>query len=164
MQDFAQLRGRSITKPIFGSLGNGVQLLADEGQAATYFRRCEQQGRVIYQQEVVDHGGQDLRCLVVGQEVYAMLRNRPGHLITNISQGGIGQVHQLTAAEKQLALAASQAVGTAIAGVDLVRSKRDRSLRILEVNSSPGWQSLSRICDVDIGSRILTFIQGLAVG
>ena len=146
-----------IVKPIFGSLGREIFLIDSEIQAIDYFRKCESMKRVIYQQRVVDHGGSDLRLLVVGQQVWGMRRTGP-RLITNVRQGGIGHSHQPTALERHLAIRACQCLGAEIAGVDLAYDRESGEPVILEVNSSPGWKALGQACKVDIAGEIIGYL------
>jgi ribosomal protein S6--L-glutamate ligase len=56
-----------------------------------------------------------------------------------------------------MALTASEAVGTLVAGVDLIPS-RDGRLYAIEVNAVPGWQALSRATSLDISHQLLSWI------
>ncbi len=75
----------------------------------------------------------------------------------NIHQGGSASVIRPTAEERQLAIKAAKAMGLAVAGVDLIRSKSGPLL--LEVNSSPGLEGIESVTGKDIASLIIEHIE-----
>ena len=160
---FEQLGGDVVVKPIFGSLGNGVARIQSASAANDYFRQCEHQQRVIYQQEFIDHGGVDFRLLYRGGEIMGMRRHARGSWVTNLSRGGIGSHHAATAAEGKLARAACHAVGVQFGGVDVAYDRRSGQPFVLEVNSAPGWRYLSRICDRDVAGWLLNWLTTVAI-
>jgi ribosomal protein S6--L-glutamate ligase len=56
-----------------------------------------------------------------------------------------------------LALRASEAVGTVVAGVDLLPAP-DGEWYVIEVNAVPGWQALARTLGVDIAAAVLNHV------
>lgn len=153
-----------VVKPIFGSLGKGVQRLKDEPSATEYFEQAVEQGRVIYQQQFIDHEGWDLRLFVVGDSVFAMKRIAPDGFVTNIYRGGKGVSHVATALEIDIARRAMSAVGARIGGVDLVYQRQNDHPFVLEVNAAPGWKELQHVLQVDIARRILKELGQAAEG
>lgn len=84
----------------------------------------------------------DLRVLVIGQKMYAMQRiPREGDFRANFSLGGSVVKHDLTEAERELALKAMDAVEMSVAGVDILVGK-DGSMVILEVNHTAGMKGM----------------------
>ena len=156
--DFELLGGNVVVKPIFGSMGRGIERLTNLGQAKDCFDRLIQQGAVVYQQEFVPSDGSDLRLLVIGQQVWAMRRKATNGWITNISQGGQGFAHDLTEPEIELALRSARAVGASIAGVDLIYDKTNGQAKVLEVNASVGWKAISQVLQVDFAEQVLLSI------
>jgi len=156
--DFELLGGNVVVKPIFGSMGRGIERLTNLGQAKDCFDRLIQQGAVVYQQEFVPSDGSDLRLLVIGQQVWAMRRKATNGWITNISQGGQGFAHDLTEPEIELALRSARAVGASIAGVDLIYDKTTGQAKVLEVNASVGWKAISQVLQVDFAEQVLLSI------
>lgn len=153
-----------VVKPIFGSLGKGVQRLKDEPSAIDYFEQAVEQERVIYQQQFIDHEGWDLRLFVVGDSVFAMKRIAEDGFVTNIYRGGRGVSHVATALEIDIARQAMSAVGARIGGVDLVYERQNGQPFVLEVNSAPGWKELQQVLQVDIAKRILEELGQVAGG
>ena len=156
--DFKMLGGDVVVKPIFGSMGRGLERLTDLDQAKDCFARLIQQGSVVYQQEYIPNDGSDLRLLVIGQQVWSMRRTATSGWITNISQGGQGFAHEPTELEVDLALRAARAVDASIAGVDLVYDQTTGLAKVLEVNASVGWKEISRVLKVDIAEQVLLWI------
>ena len=156
--DFKLLGGDVVIKPIFGSMGRGIERLTDIDQARDCFVRLIQQGSVVYQQEFVPSGGSDLRLLVIDQQVWSMRREATSGWITNISQGGQGFAHEPTELEVDLAKRAARAVHASIAGVDLVYDQTTGQAKVLEVNASVGWKEISRVLKVDFAEQVLLSI------
>ena len=156
--DFESLGGNVVVKPIFGSMGRGVQRLTDVDQARDCFERLIGQGSVVYQQRFVSHSGSDLRLLVIDQQVWAMRREANSGWITNISQGGTGFEHEPTEVEIDLALRSARAVNASVAGVDLVYDQTTGQAKVLEVNASVGWKEISRVLEVDFAKEVLLSI------
>ena len=116
---------------------------------------------MIYQQKFIAHAGYDVRLLVLGDRVWGMKRKNPHHWITNISQGGIGEVYQVGERERELALAASAAVGAHFAGVDLITDAKTGEQFVLEVNAVPGWRAIADVVGVDIAGELVSEIEYL---
>lgn len=147
-----------VYKPLFGSEGRGLLRLSDDQTANQTFQQLISEQRVIYVQEFVPDVVKDLRLLVIGQQVYGMSRHNEFDWRKNISLGGHAVAHQVTPHEKSLAIRCAKAVGTNIAGVDVLQVTNNRYVAI-EVNSSPGWQMLSRTLDVDIAAEIMRYLK-----
>ena len=60
----------------------------------------------------------------------------------------------LTAEEVRLALAAAQAVGTTVAGIDLL-PRPGGGYYVLEVNAVPGWRALAPTSGIDVAREII---------
>ena len=56
-----------------------------------------------------------------------------------------------------MAVKAAKALGLSVAGVDILRSKRGPL--VLEVNSSPGIQSLDQTLEIDVAEQIIIFCE-----
>ena len=156
--DFELLGGNVVVKPIFGSMGRGIERLTDVGQAEECFDRLIQQGAVVYQQQFVPNDRSDLRLLVIDQQVWAMRRKATSGWITNISQGGQGFAHKPTESQIELALRSARSVGASIAGVDLIYDKTTGQAKVLEVNASVGWKAISQVLQVDFAEKVLLSI------
>jgi len=158
MEAFQELGGDVVVKPLFGSLGEGMTRITDEGIAYRIFRALERAGSVFYVQEFVPHGGVDLRAFVVGDEVVASMRRRSEGWKTNISAGGRAEAYDLEEELVELSLAAAKVIGLEYTGVDLLRSEEDGRVYVVELNSTPGWQGLQTVTEADIALRVADYV------
>jgi RimK family alpha-L-glutamate ligase len=155
---FHQLGGDVVVKPLFGSEGRGMVRVSDEEMAWRTFSTLERLQTVLYVQQFVAHPGWDLRAFVIGNRVLAaMRRHARDDWRTNVAQGGRAEAVTLTAEEERLTLAAAKAVGTPVAGVDLL-PRPGGGYDVLEVNAVPGWRALAPATGVDIASEIIRFV------
>ena len=157
LEAFADLGGDVVVKPLFGSEGRGMVRISDPELAWRTFRTLERTQCVLYLQQFIRHPGWDLRVFVLGGRVLtAMRRYANGGWRTNIAQGGKGEVVRLSAEEERLALAAATAVGTPVAGVDLLPGPG--GWYVLEVNAVPGWRALAPVTGVDVAAEMVRFL------
>lgn len=159
MEAFARLGGDVVLKPLFGGEGRGIARIEDEAIAQRTFSLLTGLGAVLYLQRFIPHDGWDIRVLAVGEEMWAIRRRNSLDWRTNVSRGAIAEAIELDPHWAQLALRAADAMGTAVAGVDLLPG-RDGQLYVIEVNAVPGWQALSRTLGVDIAGEVLSYVAG----
>lgn len=157
-----------VLKPIFGSQGIGVRLLAPnsvlpvpmaqfvEGvyylQAFIPSKNCSsnKQGASIDS----PNKSYDFRVFVVGGRVIAAMR-RSGHdWIHNVAAGAICEAISPSVALSDIALAAAKAVDINYCGVDIIEAS-DGRLYVLEVNSIPAWRGLQGVAEVDIATSLV---------
>ncbi|GAC1378292.1 MAG: 30S ribosomal protein S6--L-glutamate ligase [Hymenobacter sp.] len=152
-----------IIKLLEGTQGLGV-VLAESAKAAQSVIEAfhNLKARIIVQEFIAESKGADLRAFVVdGEVVGAMKRQgKEGEFRSNLHRGGIGTLVKLSRAEKAAALLAAKALGLAIAGVDMLQSKRGPL--VLEVNSSPGLEGIEKATRQDIAGRIIEYTAALA--
>jgi glutathione synthase/RimK-type ligase-like ATP-grasp enzyme len=137
-----------VLKPRFGSQGRGLRLIHSEselpGPAAV-------SGAYYLQRFVgVDREGfRDFRLLVAqGRVIAAMVRHAPTW-ITNVKRGGKPVAAVVDTEVKDLAVAATSAVGAAFAGVDVIFGADGRP-SVVEVNSMPAWAGVQKVTHADI--------------
>jgi RimK family alpha-L-glutamate ligase len=118
-------------------------------------------GDEIVVQQYVETSGRSHRLLVVGGEVVAAARLQAadGEWRSNAARGGSGVGLDPDAHQIELAVAASEAVGLGICGVDLLPT--EGGPLICEVNPTPGFQSLERSTEVDVAGAIVTHLAAL---
>ena len=157
IEAFKSLGEDVVVKPLFGGEGRGLMRLTDHELAGRAFRTLEQLQATIYVQEFIDHEGYDIRVLIVGDRVVGMRRRNSADWRTNLRQGAVAEPVTLKPEWIELATKAAAAVGTPIAGVDLLPSK-DGRLLALEVNAVPGWRGLQKATGEDIASWIVEHV------
>ncbi len=145
-------RGPLVLKPLFGAQGWGLQLIEkpddlptlDEARGVYYLQRFVGPARPPFE---------DMRVLVANGAVVAAMRRRSSHWVTNVRQGARPFAVEPTARERDLALAAADAMDAAIAGVDLI-ADADGAPQVLEVNSMAGWFGLQKVTNFCIAERL----------
>jgi ribosomal protein S6--L-glutamate ligase len=80
-----------------------------------------------------------------------------GDFRSNLHRGGKAQLIQLSPEEKATAMKAVKKLGLAIAGVDMLQSKRGPL--VMEVNSSPGLEGIEGATGVDIAGKIIEYVE-----
>ena len=84
-------------------------------------------------------------------------QGKEGEFRSNLHRGGNANIIKLSRSEKSTALNAAKSMGLAIAGVDMLQSKRGPL--VLEVNSSPGLEGIEGATGVDIAEKIVQYIE-----
>ncbi len=159
MEAFAELKEQAVLKPLFGSEGRGILRLRSVEDARNAFEEITSARGIFYLQEFIDHGGADLRLLVINGQVIASMTRRapPGEWLTNIARGGSAESVEADAELESLAVRAATAVGAELAGVDILQGP-DGAPRILEVNAIPGWRAISEVSGKDISLAVLDYV------
>ncbi len=145
-------RGPLVLKPLFGAQGWGLQLIEKPDDLPT----LEEARGVYYLQRFVGPARppfEDMRVLIANGEVVAAMRRRSSHWVTNVRQGARPCAVEPTARERELALAAADAMGAVLAGVDLIAAA-DGAPQVLEVNSMAGWYGLQKVTPFSIAERL----------
>ena len=149
-----------IVKLLESTQGKGV-VLAETKKAAESvidaFRGLK--ANFLVQDFVKEAAGEDLRCLVVDGKVVAAMKRTgaDGDFRSNLHRGGTAQVVRITKVERDTALRAARAFGLGTAGVDLLRS--DSGPKVLEVNSSPGFEGIEKATGKDIVGMVYDMIE-----
>ena len=159
MRAFEELGRDVVLKPIFGSMGMRIHRLQEEATARNVMADFVDDGEVLYLQKFVDHGGSDIRVLVVGDEIFSMRRmSSDGGWLTNIARGGSADQHEATSREIELARAAAKINCCEIAGVDIVYAEDSDAPMVLEVNASPGWEAIQNVSKRDVAASVLELV------
>jgi len=88
--------------------------------------------------------------------VTAMRRQaRFGEFRSNIHRGGEAAIVDLDEDYRRAAVQATQVMGLKVAGVDLLESHEGP--KVMEINSSPGFEGLERATGMDIARVILEY-------
>jgi ribosomal protein S6--L-glutamate ligase len=150
--------GDAVVKPIFGSLGIGVERL--QGPSARVRQLLAQRLRshgALYLQEYQRSAGapRDLRVFIVGGQVEAAIARtaRSGDFRTNIHQGGHAEAWVPPQEAANIAVRAAQVLGLDYAGVDLIEG--EGGYQILEVNGTPHWAGIYTATGRDMADAIV---------
>ena len=149
-----------IVKLLEGSQGRGVVLAETKKAAQSVINAFKSvKANLLVQEFIREANGKDLRLFVINGAVKAAIQREaaPGEFRANIHQGGSASVIKPTAEERRLAVKAAKAMGLAVAGVDLIRSKSGPLL--LEVNSSPGLEGIEAATEKDVAGMMISEIE-----
>jgi ribosomal protein S6--L-glutamate ligase len=140
-----------IMKLLQGAQGVGVLIASSMSEVEGMLDTLWHLGQEILLQELIaESRGKDVRALVVGDRVVAAMRRtaREGEFRSNIHRGGEGQPIELPREYAEAAVKAVRVIGLEVAGVDMLESRGGP--KIMEVNSSPGFEGLERVTGSDI--------------
>jgi RimK family alpha-L-glutamate ligase len=145
--------GCAVAKPVYGSLGSGVERLERGGEARA--RALVGRWGALYLQRYVDDALDDVRAFVVGDRVEAAVSRAPvtGEFRGNLHFGAAVTPITLDAATAELAVRATQLIGLVYSGVDLLITPRGPEL--IEVNGTPSWQGIYAATGRDMAPAIV---------
>src|SRR2546430_2482140 len=155
----------AILKLTQGTQGVGVMIAHSAAEVESILGTLWGLGQEILLQEfVAESRGRDIRALVVGDRVVgAMRREAPRREVrSNLHRGGFGSAVQLPADYAEAAVRAAKVIGLDVAGVDLLES--NGGPKVVELNSSPGFEGLERATGLDIAAEIVAFAARVAEG
>lgn len=156
MTAFKELGEDIVVKPLFGSLGMGITRITSEDVAYRVFRALEMTKSVYYLQEFIPHNGADIRVFVIGDEVVASMKRVSDNWKTNISAGGKAKRYQPSEEIKKICLESSRKLGLEYTGIDVISS--DDEIYVIELNSTPGWEGLQTVTEIDITKRLVEHV------
>jgi [lysine-biosynthesis-protein LysW]--L-2-aminoadipate ligase len=155
----------AILKPAIGSWGRLLSKVNDRDAAEAILEHKEILGSyhhsIFYIQEYVRKPKRDIRAFVIGNEAIAAIYRQSEHWITNTARGGVASNCPVTPELNAMCVAASNAVGCGITGVDVLEDP-ERGLLVNEVNYTIEFRNSIATTGVDIPNRIIDYV--LAVG
>ncbi len=96
--------------------------------------------------------------MVAGKVVASMKRTgAEGDFRSNLHRGGSASIVRISKEERETAVRAARAFGLGKAGVDLLRS--EQGPKVLEVNSSPGFEGIETATGKDIVGKLYDEIE-----
>jgi RimK family alpha-L-glutamate ligase len=155
IESFNELGGDIVIKPLYGSKGIGISRLSDKGLAENVIYTLAELNHIFYLQEFVEHKNRDIRILVIGDKAIAGMYRVSDNWKTNIHAGAHMEPIELTKELKTIAIKSAQITKTEIAGVDIIETAD--GLKVLEVNSIPGFTALQKVTDIDLASEIIDY-------
>jgi ribosomal protein S6--L-glutamate ligase len=110
---------------------------------------------IVLQEFIAESKGRDVRALVVGDRVVGAMRRqaKKGEFRSNIHRGGEGMPIDLPRSYIEAALKAARVMGLQVCGVDMLESSDGP--KIMEVNSSPGFEGLEKATGQNIAAAIV---------
>lgn len=150
-----------IVKSIYGTHGRGVFLAESQRslKPIVEYLTTAEHGPVSVQEYIREAKGKDLRVFVLGKKIVAAMERvaKSGEFRANFHKGGSVGIADLSQEEKRIALKASHIMNLDIAGVDILRTKTGP--KIIEVNSNPGLEGISKASGVDVAGKMVDFME-----
>jgi len=149
--------GKTIYKPILGSMGRGSMKFDDADLAYNAYRLLDRLHHPLILQKYVQTPGRDIRVFIVGDNVVgAVFKYLPeGEWKSNVAQGGKMVEKEMSDEIIEMAFKANEAMGLDYSGVDILESPEGPI--VLEVNASPGWQGLKKATGKDVAEIIVRY-------
>jgi ribosomal protein S6--L-glutamate ligase len=153
----------AIVKLQQGTQGIGTMIAETPQAVASLLETLWAMGQDIVLQEYIrESKGRDIRAIVVGNRVVAVMRRtaKAGEFRSNLHRGGLGVKVKLDRRYSSAAVAATRAMGLEVAGVDMLEGSGGP--KILEINSSPGLEGIERASGVDVATAIVQHAERIA--
>jgi ribosomal protein S6--L-glutamate ligase len=156
-QAFAFLRENpdAVLKPLAGSLGDGVERVASDRDAASarISARLAREG-ALYLQAWVPNDGCDLRVFVVGGQVVGAVERvaQAGDFRTNMARGAQARPVALEPEVRALASRAALALGLDYTGIDIIEGPAGP--QVIEVNGNPAFDMIFHATGEDMARAV----------
>ncbi|MDX1999889.1 MAG: 30S ribosomal protein S6--L-glutamate ligase [Thermoanaerobaculia bacterium] len=148
-----------VLKLLEGTQGVGVILAESVSSARSVVEAIHSLNQnILIQAFIKEAKGQDIRAIVVGDQVVAAMRRTAvaGEFRSNVHRGGTTVSEVLDDETRKTALEAARVLGLNIAGVDLMPS--NDGPMVLEVNSSPGLRGIESTTGIDVAGAMLDYV------
>lgn len=156
-----ELKFPVIIKSIYGTHGRGVFIAESKRSLSPIveYLVAKEKGPASVQEYIGEAKGKDLRVFVLGKKIIAAMERvaKSGEFRSNFHKGGSVGAADLSPEERKMSLRAADVMGLDIAGVDILRTKTGP--KVIEVNSNPGFQGLSKASGIKIQEKIVNFIE-----
>ena len=149
-----------VVKQVSGRVGEGVFLVNNEQKTRLILHNNLETGKgMLIQRFIPPENRLDIRVLVIGGKVAGAmkLKPKPGDFRSNFHLTQKSWPVELLPEWQKMALAAADALGLEIAGVDLIVDAHGDA-RVIELNYSPGFSGLEAATGLDIAGRIIDYI------
>ncbi|MBP6965509.1 MAG: RimK family alpha-L-glutamate ligase [Armatimonadetes bacterium] len=160
--------GACVLKPLYGSFGDGIELVAPGCESAIVERYVRRRGAACVQ-EYVPNDGRDIRAFVVGSDVVAAVYRvaTDGEWKTNVHRGAKCEECALTPEMRRICLESASIVGLDYTGVDIIEGPSGPI--VIELNGSPSWHGLAEATGRDVAADIVRHVlrmldRGLSAG
>lgn len=145
--------GRSVVKPLRGSMGYGVFKLEDPDVAMHVFSMLTNLNKPFYVQRYVEKNGGDYRVVVVGGRAIGAEFRRAEGWKSNVAQGAKPEPARLNKELEELAVKAVEALGLEYGGVDIAETKE--GYYVFEVNPTMSWQGFKAATGINPAKHIV---------
>ena len=147
-----------VIKLLYGSLGKGVMFAESRESVIPLIDTIEGMNEPFIVEEYIKNPGEDIRALVIGNEVTAMRRiAEKGERRTNIGIGGKGKKIKLSHELRELAIKSARVLGLEIAGIDIIIGEEARP-RVIEVNVNVNFEGITKVTETNIAEKMINYV------
>lgn len=159
----AELGMPAVVKPVSGSWGRGVTMMANAECVEAWAggrESADAAGKLfpVVVQEYVDKPGHDLRVVVVGRTPVVAIERSSDDWRTNTHLGATVRRTEITAEIDKLCGHVVDVLGPGFYGVDLVEDRATGELLVLEVNANPEFARSSAQHGVDVAALLAEYV------
>ncbi|MEM1683508.1 MAG: RimK family alpha-L-glutamate ligase [Ignisphaera sp.] len=156
----AEQWGKTIIKPVIGSMGFGIVMTENPDVTYTIARTLAQLKQPIYLQKYVEKPGRDIRILVVGNEViaaYYRVQSSKDEWKTNVAQGAKPiPISNLDEELYNIVFKVMKVLKLHYAGIDVAET--ERGYVIFEVNASPQWRGIQKATGINPAIHLAKYV------
>lgn len=148
---------RFLVKPSSGSFGNGIQIIDSQSKLDEYYKTYKPYN-ILFQKYLPIEW--DIRVLIIGKKVIgAMKRNKPhkDSIVTNISQGGIGEKFALLPEVEKIALDVAHTLSLEYTGIDILFDS-DNKPYVIEINANPQFYGFNKTFNIKVEDLLLEYL------
>ncbi|MCD6477020.1 MAG: RimK family alpha-L-glutamate ligase [Candidatus Aenigmarchaeota archaeon] len=136
--------------------GKGITFAETYESAKSVISTLKTLKQEILLEEYIETGGEDIRIFVIGNEIVAMKRiAEKGKLKSNIHAGGKVKAYKPSKEEIDLAIKASNIIGSSICAVDMLIGKDEP--KIIEMNINPGISGITKASGINVAQKIAAY-------
>lgn len=150
-----------VLKPTLGSWGRLLAKINDRDALEAVLEQKQVLGspphKAFYIQKFIEKPGRDIRVTVVGGKVVCAIYREASHWITNTARGAEARVCEVTKEIENVSLAAAQAVGGGVLGIDLL--EENGGYLVNEVNHTVEFKNVQRVTGADVAGAIIEYCQ-----
>lgn len=141
-----------------GTQGKGVMFADTYASASSILDALTALRQPFIIQEYVETKGEDIRLIVVGDKVVAMMKRKAkiDEVRSNLHSGGSCCSFEADAKTKAIAVKAAKSINAQVAGVDILLSKKEPL--VLEINASPGLQGITKATNLNVAGMIASYL------
>ncbi len=148
-----------VIKLLYGSLGTGVMFAETKKSAIPLVDVLESMKEPVFVEEFLENPGEDIRALVIGDEVVASMKrsSKGGDMRANIGAGGVGKKIKLSTEMQNLAVSTAKALKLGIAGVDIIETANGPF--VIEANVNVHFEGITKATGVNVAKRMVEYMR-----
>lgn len=148
-----------VIKPPSGSWGRLLGKINDKDALEAIIEQKMILGgpvhKAFYIQKFMEKPGRDIRVTMAGEKVVCAIYRESEHWITNTARGAIAKPLKVDDDLREICLAASEAVGGGVLGIDALETKD--GYMINEVNHTTEFKNVQRVTGENVAGAILDY-------